>query len=430
MSLIELASLGAWAQLCMVWLILLRAQKRVAILSPRKCDDDAIRPSVTVIVPACNEAHGITACVQSILRQKHIDLNIVVVDDRSVDTTASVVEANAINEPRLKLVRIHSLPSGWLGKSHALWQASQGLDADWLLFLDADCKLLDDNAVSATVDHAMHIDADLLTLWPKHDAGSWSEALLIPLCAAVMALWFGRSNQNTASAFANGQFLMVRRKAYEKAGGHKRVRASLIEDVPLAQAMRNAGYITRCAGGRDLVSVRMYDSFKGVFYGWSRIYIGALRSSWKIMLSILWVLISSVWPMVAAVYLLVIAMNAKVALPVVFWAMSGLCVIHLVLLMLVSRGFWKMGGCDRRYLWLYPVSVAGVLAILMHAWAGLAIRKRVKWRTTVYRFDQHACISGASDEMECAVATSECSMADLDDDRGDGLCGPASLSNR
>lgn len=126
-----------------------------------------------------------------------------------------------MDEPRLKLVRIESLPAGWLGKSHALWRASQGIDTQWILFLDADCRLLDDHAVSSAVDHAQRIGADLLTLWPKHAAGSWSEALLIPLCAAVMALWFGRSNQNHANAFANGQFLMVRRDAYEKVGGHQ-----------------------------------------------------------------------------------------------------------------------------------------------------------------------------------------------------------------
>jgi chlorobactene glucosyltransferase len=396
MTLVEWMVVSAWAQMCAVWALLLWAQRRALILTPAAPSCAEAEPRVTVVIPVCNERATIDRCLASVAAQHGVRLRVVVVDDRSEDGTAEMVAAWARRDPRFRLISIERLTPGWLGKSHALWHATRDLTSDWLLFLDADCRLLSPDAVVTAWRHAHHTNTDLLTLWPRHDAGGHAEAALIPLCAAVMALWFGRSNQPSAAAFANGQFLLVRRSVYETIDGHRAVRRALIEDVPMAQVLRAAGYRTFAAGGRDLVAVRMYDRGSAVFKGWSRIFIGALRSPWKILLSMLWLLAGSAWPFVAGIYLAWSWFHLGVDAPLVLWWMSGLCVTHLALLMLVSLGFWGMGGCDRRYLWVYPASVAGVLAILGHAFWNLSVRRSVQWRTTRYRIDRTAVILGDS----------------------------------
>lgn len=394
MSWIDWMVASGWAQMCAAWAVLLWLQRRAVMLRSDEADDSADGPTVAVVVPACNEAESIGGCIAGVLSQTGVRLRVVVVDDRSEDDTARIVAGLAERDDRISLVRVTQLSTGWLGKSHALWTATRGLEAQWLVFLDADCRLLGPRSIRAAWREAQRSGADLLTLWPRHDAGSFAEAMLIPLCAAVMALWFGGSNRPGSAAFANGQFLMVRRAAYERVGGHGAVRDALIEDVPLAQAVRAAGYHTRAVGGRDVVAVRMYDSAAGVFRGWSRIFVGALRSPWKIALSVLWLVAGSLWPMAAGVLLGAAWMMPDDRASTALVVMTGLCAAHLLLMLAVSIGFWGMGRCDRRYLWLYPLSVVGVVVILAHAWWTLTVRRRVRWRTTDYHFDRRARIVG------------------------------------
>jgi len=212
-------------------------------------------------------------------------------------------------------------------------------------------------------------------------------------------MWFGRSNTPSGGAFGNGQFMMIRREAYESIGGHEGVRRALIEDVPLAEKVRGAGFTTWSGGGRDLVSVRMYDSLASVCRGWSRIFVGALRSPLKIALSMGWLLAGSALPLVAAPALVMAWAGLDGPPPAWLLPASGLCAVHLLLLFLVSYRFWGLGRCDRRHLWLYPLSVIGVFIILADAWWTMAVRRRVGWRTTSYRFDRNVMIvDGSPDE--------------------------------
>lgn len=392
----DLLTIMAWGAMCNVWSVLLWMQSRIrrdGTLVSANIDEDVQRNvDVCVVIPACNEQAGIAACLASVQAQDLSGLRIVVVDDRSDDDTAEVVRGVAKADPQLALCQVETLPKGWLGKSHALAQATEGLDADWFLFIDADCRLLSPYTIRAAVDEAYRRDAALLTLLPAQATGGFAEGMLIPLCSAVMALWYGRSNRPQAAGFANGQFLLIRRKVYQAVGGHTAVRRAIIEDVPLAEAVRAAGYTTWAGGGAELVSVRMYNSLSSTFRGWSRIFVGALRSPIKIVLSIAWLMAGSLWPFLALPWLIHGWLTLEGETPASLIPLTSLCVSHLLLLAVVSYGFWGLGRCDRRYLWLYPLSVLGVIAILGHAFWTMAVSRRMGWRTTSYRFDRRAMI--------------------------------------
>jgi len=399
MTSIDWLLLAGWGALCNVWGVLMMMQRRarrdgtmLAPLSERPSDDQAPTEPLCVVIPVRNEAANVVDCVRSVLAQDLPGLSVHVVDDRSDDGTAKLVAEAFADEPRVSCQRVDDLPDGWLGKSHALHAATRELAQPWLVFLDADCRLTAPSALRTATQAARQRGTDLLSLWPALRCGTFWEAMLIPLCSAVMALWYGSSNHPRARGFANGQFLLVRRDAYQAVGGHASVKTAIIEDVPLAQRMRDAGRNTWTGGGAALLSVRMYESLPGVFFGWSRIFVGALRSRAKLVLSVAWLLVGSLLPFVALPFLLCAWLAAGTPVAGVLPAQLLLCITHMVLLVLVSYGFWGLGRCDRRHLWLYPLSVVVALAILGHALWTLGVSRRVGWRSTGYHIDPRARI--------------------------------------
>jgi len=77
----------------------------------------------------------------SLLALDYSNYEVIVVNDRSTDRTGQIMdEVAASSQARglLKVIHISELPAGWLGKTHAMWTASQHASGDWLLFTDAD----------------------------------------------------------------------------------------------------------------------------------------------------------------------------------------------------------------------------------------------------------------------------------------------------
>ena len=401
--------IAGWLGICAIWTCLLvaqfRAKHRGVFLearptdSPRGSVQDTPAPTLCVVIPARNEGGRIARCLTSVLAEDYPALDVLVVDDRSEDDTGALVGRIAESDPRLHVLRNDSLPQGWLGKSHALWQATRRVTSEWILFLDADCALAP-SALRVAVDEAVRRDAGLLTLWPRNRAEGFWEHLLIPLCAGIIALWYGSQRVNAPEsklAFANGQFLLIRRDEYERIGGHRSVRRAIIEDIPLAEAAKRAGVRCHVASGRDLFSVRMYSSYTAIRDGWARIYVGALRSSLKIAASLAWLALGSLLPYVAAFILLAPGVSNLVLAAVGPQALAALrwcCGLHLALLLIVSYRFWGLGACRRSYLILYPLSVILVMRILWRAWWWLAVKRSIPWSTTVYRINGHGVIVG------------------------------------
>src|SRR5271170_1396067 len=82
-------------------------------------------PSVTIVVPARDEAPSITRALRSLLAQDYKGaFRVVLVDDRSTDGTGEA--ARNIDDPRLTIIEGAERPVGWSGK---LWALSQGIDA-------------------------------------------------------------------------------------------------------------------------------------------------------------------------------------------------------------------------------------------------------------------------------------------------------------
>jgi cellulose synthase/poly-beta-1,6-N-acetylglucosamine synthase-like glycosyltransferase len=130
--------------------------RRVPALRRLPVDARADWPRVSIVVPACDEEAGVLGALRSLLAQQYPSVQVVAVDDRSSDGTGAIMDRLAIEDPRLSVVHIATLPDGWLGKLNALQRGVEKSDGEWLLFADADAHLGPHTLknASATVTHA------------------------------------------------------------------------------------------------------------------------------------------------------------------------------------------------------------------------------------------------------------------------------------
>ena len=234
--------------------------------------DPAANPiSVSAIVPARNEEAVIAACVASLVGQPEIG-EVLVIDDQSSDHTRAIVRNLTVRFPKLKLLEAGELPSGWVGKNHAVWLGAAAATGEWLLFTDADAVHQHDSAARALA-MAEENCAELLSFSPEQVMETWYERSLIPYIYCRLGSRFSFAEVNDPNhdlAAANGQFLLVRRAAYQAVGGHSSVAGEVLEDVALARRLKRGGHRIWFASGRGVVRVRMYRSFRAIWEGWRK----------------------------------------------------------------------------------------------------------------------------------------------------------------
>jgi len=225
------------------------------------------RPKVQVIVPARNEEASLGRCLESLTTQQGIAFEITVVDDGSTDRTRAIAKSF----PGVRMISATEPPQGISGKCNALIQGGEGATAEWLLFTDADTFHLP-GSLAALVKKAEEVKADLFSISPEQETGSWIERAVQPVIFAELAFAFPPrrvSDPADPMVAANGQFVLVRREVYERLGGHRAVSSKILEDVELARVFKVSGYVVWFENSR-LVSTRMYRDFGSLVEGWTK----------------------------------------------------------------------------------------------------------------------------------------------------------------
>jgi hypothetical protein len=237
---------------------------------------------VTVVLPVRNEEAEVGDCLTALLAQRGVDrLRIVVVDDGSTDATADVVRTFA--DERVHLVSAPPPPPGWLGKPHACATGVQAAaDAEVLVFVDADVRLAPGAVASAVALLDRH-GLDLVSPWPRPVAVTPAERLVQPLApwlwATTLPLRLAERSPRPSLAAANGQFLVLTRAGYERAGGHAAVRGEVLEDIALLRAVKATGGRGVPVDGSLLAACRMYDGWPAVRDGYSKSLWSAVGGS-------------------------------------------------------------------------------------------------------------------------------------------------------
>ena len=228
----------------------------------------SVAPTVSVIVPARNEEASLGACLESIVGQEGIDFEVIVADDASTDRTRAIAQSFS----GVRVISPSALASGWTGKNNAAAAGAEVALGDWLLFTDADTVHLP-GSLTRAVTEAQHHGVALLSYSPEQEVHTFWEKAVMPVIFAELASSFrlaeGR-DPASSSAAANGQYLLIARKAYDAVGGHVAIASSLLEDVELARAVKASGRKILFRFGGDAVRTRMYRSFAQLREGWTK----------------------------------------------------------------------------------------------------------------------------------------------------------------
>ena len=341
-------------------------------------------PLVSIVVPARNEASHIVWCLRTLLRTRYRNYEVIVVDDRSEDGTGEIL--SALVERGVENVRVvtgEALPEGWFGKPWACWQGYRHARGELLLFTDADTRHEPDllgHAVAAMEAAGV----DLVTVLPRQVLASFWERLVMPQFLVAIMLRYGSARRigrarNPLDVIANGQFILMRREAYEAIGGHEGVRGEVAEDLRLAQRTVAAGRRMLIAHAEDLMTTRMYASLREILDGWSKnVATGGrqtvprwLRPALPYLVAAWFVLMWIFPPVVLACALLTPASDAVLA-----WSAAATSASLLFWLLAYARF-----GVLRIHVLLFPLGAAVAAWIFVRS----GVRgSRVEWKGRRY----------------------------------------------
>ncbi|MFO0944190.1 MAG: glycosyltransferase [Pirellulales bacterium] len=332
---------------------------------------------ISVIVPARNEQQHIEHALRSILKIDYPEIEFIVVNDRSTDSTGEILTKLSGEFPQLRVVSIEQLPSGWLGKNNALYQGAKIADGEWLLFADADIWF-EPSTLRRAISYSQHFKLDHLAVTPAIDMpGALLKLFVVSFIAMFCAYfkpWQAR-NPKSSRYVGIGAFNLMRREAYWKSGSHEAIRMRPDDDMMLGKIIKKHGFRQDTAHGVGVLSVPWYSSMREAIVGLEKNAFSGVNYRISIVVAGAAVLLlTHIWPFVA-----VFVRNGFEQL-----AYAGTC---LLLLGLAARiTFWMR--VSPLIALGFPL---GVLMILYVQWRAMYLTLRqdgIRWRDTHYSLSE------------------------------------------
>lgn len=277
----------SWISLSIYLIQFQRAVAEINQLAPLQNKVPGELITISVIVPAYNEAAIIQGCITSVLNGTLLsdrNLELWIVDDQSTDETLTILQTldKQLGDSRLHVIAGQSRPEDkrWTGKNWACVQAVEQAKGDVLLFMDADVQLKP-GALETMLESLQQDQVDLLNCIPEVRCETLVEWLVQPLMFINLLISLNHptvKNPKTETAYAAGPLMLFRRSAYQQIGGHRVVADQIAEDVALARAIKQQGLKLQYCLGKDLAALRMYRSLDTLWEGWTKVlYVGSQK---------------------------------------------------------------------------------------------------------------------------------------------------------
>jgi chlorobactene glucosyltransferase len=237
---------------------------------PEQTISVANSPMVSIVLPVRNQANTVSDCISSLVELQYDKKEIIVVDGDSTDGTRKILTGFG---PKIKVVEEDPLPQGWVGKNWACHLGYKQATGDLLLFTDGD-SVHSRDSLTKTASFLEKTKVDLVTLAPATILHTFWEKLLQPPIFWLIMMFVGGKWVNDDNkprwALGNGQYMLFRRAAYEKVGGHSAVRDRIAEDYSLGRLIKAQGLRLRMVTASDSLGVRMYSSLPEIWRGWRK----------------------------------------------------------------------------------------------------------------------------------------------------------------
>lgn len=334
-------------------------------------------PRVSIIVPGRDEEEHAEAALASMLALDYPNYEVVAVNDRSHDRTGEIMDRLAASDARLRVLHITDLPAGWLGKTHAMWQAAQHAQGEWLLFTDADISFRPD-VLRRALAYAVAERADHLVVMPTLILDSAGERMLLAFFHSLF--FFGHRPWKVADPKVRdhigvGAFNLVRRSAYQGIGTHQALRMDVLDDMKLGKLIKEKGFAQRNVIGRGLITLC-----------WGRGVMGIVRNLTKNMFA----LMLYRWPRTLGAAFLLLVLNLGPFAGVLLapgWSRIGYGVAVAAIAVLYS-GLAPHLGVSRFYFLLHPVAGLLFTYTLLRSALHVARNGGVVWRGTKYSLEE------------------------------------------
>lgn len=336
--------------------------------------DSAVKlPSLSIVIPACNEADTIGTALSTLLEQDYPDLEIIAVNDRSTDSTGAILEALAEKDKRLKVLHIKELPEGWLGKVHAMHRGVEEAKGDWLLFTDADVHF-HKGALRRTLAYAAEKETDHLALLPEVK----TDPFILDLSVRTFGLLFLLSTRaplvnrpSRGMPMGIGAFNLVKADVFRRTPGFEWLRLEPCDDYGLGLMLNMNGARTRFAFAEEYLSITWYGRVGEMFRGLEKNLYGPGFGYFmpRLLLTVVLLLF------LAAAPLLGICADTVSANAAAFAALS----MNVLLALAAPEKGWK-----RLPALFIPLGLVLLALMMLNAGLKCAVNGGIKWRGTHY----------------------------------------------
>jgi glycosyltransferase involved in cell wall biosynthesis len=336
-------------------------------------------PRVSIIVPARNEEEDIAQSLTALLALDYDNYEVIAVNDRSTDRTGEIMEeiAGRAADRRLRVIHHRDLPGGWLGKTHAMWTATNQATGDWLLFTDADV-LFKPDSVRRAVAYAEAEKADHVVVFPQMIMKRPGEYMMIAFFQTMFV--FGHRPWKVADPKSRdhmgvGAFNLVRRSVYESVGTYEALRMEVLDDMKLGKVVKNAGFAQRNVFGADLISIRWANGALGVVNNLTKNFFAVLSFQWpRTLISAFGLAFLNLMPFLGV------------------WLAHGWervpYAVALGSMFLIYLGMSWRSGVPAYYFLLHPVSTALFIYTLLRSMALTLWNDGIVWRGTKYPLEE------------------------------------------
>ena len=334
-------------------------------------------PKVSVIIPACNEAPTIEPALKSILTMDYADLEVIAVNDRSVDGTGAILEKMQKQYPGLQIYDISELPEGWLGKNHALEYGAERARGEYLLFTDADI-IMEKSSLARAMHHMLENKLDHMSMFFKNIApGGLLNALILDGGGGLMLLlkpWKAK-DPNSKRYMGVGAFNLVKSTVYKAIDGHKTIAMHPIDDVMLGKVIKHSGFSQDFLLGHNFIQAEWYVTVREFINGLMKNTFAFCNYNMaNVLFGVLIVVIINILPLLA------------------FFFTSGITrglfgAAVMVRILSFAGGFSKTGINPWYSIWALVTSYIYIY-IALKAAITTKINRGIVWRGTYYSLDE------------------------------------------
>lgn len=338
-----------------------------------KRDNESACPKVSIIIPARNEERNIEEALTSVLHLDYPDYELIVLNDRSEDSTGSILNRMAQTYPQLKVVHIHRLPEGWLGKNHALYEGAQVATGTLLLFTDADI-VMEPTTLKRAVQYLEESALDHLAVWPEITSPDWAMRLFMNTFTVFFCLYsrpWRAIDRKSKNFIGIGAFNLIRKSVYEAIGTHQAIALRPDDDMKLGKLVKKYGFRQAVGSGMGLIRVEWYASLGELIQGLMKNAFAGLDYNLPYMLfGISAQFLFSVWPVIA-----------------LFVTHGNTFQLNVMILTLMQILCFDNARYNRQTLWsglFFPFGALLMIYIIVKATVQTLRNRGIQWRGTFY----------------------------------------------